>query len=105
MKKKPGLKLKVKLRAVVYIKLQLLPSYDKLPERLQEVIDLLAAEASQREIASMMKISHQRVWGLKSAAFMKLGFRVFENGRSRPMSIAEVATKLRIITGKEIQPV
>lgn len=79
----------------MYIKLCMHPKIDALPERYQEMLSYFATGMTSREVSLTMGYASRSASTIRHSIFIRMGFKVFENGKTRPMRSEEVFTKIQ----------
>lgn len=82
-------------RENLYKKLSVHRHYGRLTDRQKELLDYLAYGMTFHEVARMWHSSRTLVWQVRNQIIRKLGFFVFENGKSRTMNLFEVEKALK----------
>lgn len=79
----------------MYIKLSLHPNFLRLSEKYQDMISLFATGATSREVSKAFGLAPRSASTTRHTIFKQMGFKIFENGKTRAMHSEEVMKKLK----------
>lgn len=90
MSKRSGRTLNYQDRTKLYIKVSMHPRFEKLSERQQSVMEMLATGATLIEIADEWHVTDSMTGLIRDQSFRILGYTKIENGKCRVMKVWEV---------------
>jgi DNA-binding NarL/FixJ family response regulator len=80
----------------LYIDLTMHPKFDGLPEKYQDILTYFAAGFTSREVSEAVGLAPRSASTTRHSIFKRMGFIVYENGKTRAMHSEEVKNKLNL---------